>query len=222
MKKKVYSFAVMAMVAGIAILSGCNKDSTPNGKVKSKTESFTNAQGQTSSLTTTYTYDGQGRITLSQPSSGNVTSYSYGNGSITVTSGTTVITGTLNGQNLLTSTNTGFTFTYDNNGYLIASTAGASKSTVNTITDGNVTSSTTNDNGNSTTTVYSYSTKSDYRDYGQSFFGKNSKNLVTTETISNANGTLVFTHTYTFDEQGRVQTETTTGNNTTDVLTFVY
>jgi YD repeat-containing protein len=222
MKKIVNSFLIIGTVSALIFSSGCKKAATIDGHVATWTEAHTPTGGATTSTTTTYSYDGQGRVVLQSPTSGNPTSTIYGSGSVTVTTGTTVTTYQLNSSGLAISDNAGNTYTYDNNGYQLAQTNGQVSSTVNTIVSGNVTNTVISQGGNSETITYNYTTTKDYRNYGLAYLGKNSTDLISSGSVAQGSNTTTYVFTQQLDSKGRVIQETLTGGNATDINTYTY
>ena len=218
MKKKFYSIMVFSLVASIALFSGCKKDSI-NGKVKSITSSSTG----TASSTTTFTYDGQGRL-ISQQGATSTSSISYSQSTVTIstTGGATTIY-TLNPQGYIASSNNGaVNYAYDDAGFLTTETAGAN-SLRRTISNGDIQSETTIINGSTTTTTYTRMSNVDYRDFGLSFQGRSSTHLANTEIVTSNGSSVTYTYGYNFDGQGRVINETITssaGNITTNTYNY--
>ncbi len=220
MNKAFKSLVVILALGGVMVSTSCKKN-TVNGRVKSQTDVAT-ANGQTSTVTTNYSYDNQGRQTLAQPSVGNSTVTVYGNGSVTQTTGSTVVTYQLNSSGLAISDNSGGTYQYDNNGYEISETHGPNSSTTFTILNGNVSNESLVNNGNTVTGNFSYLTTTDYMDLGIKFLGKRNVNLVNTLLISQGGNTTQYTFAYTFDDKGRVLQSTRTGNNLTYQISYTY
>lgn len=208
-------------VSVLLFFGGCKKSNPVNGTVRTVVEAYT-ANGQTTNTTTNYTYDNQGRQVLAAPTVGNSTVTVYGSGSVTQTTGTTVVTYQLNAQGLAISDNTGATYTYDNNGFLLSETSGPNNSQSNTISNGDISNSTIVVNGVTTNLTYSYTTNTDYKNTGISFLGKNSTHLISSVLYSQGSATVTYTFTYAFDNQGRVLQMTITGNNTTDQFSYTY
>ena len=220
MKKIIYTSSTLFLIAAVLLIGSCKK-TTVNGLVKSTADSYT-SNGQTTNSTAIYTYDGQNRLTEYQPGSGTPTTISYGSGSVTVTQGSSVTIYQLNSSGYATSDNQGNIYVYDNNGFNTTTTnTGANTTNVFSISNGNVSSEQSTVNGVTTTYAYTYLSTADYRTYGLKFLGKNSVNLVNTESISNPN-TTTYTFSYTFDSKGRVQTQTYISGTTTDVTTYTY
>ena len=131
MNKAFKSLVVMFALTGLMVSTSCKKN-TVNGRVKSSTTTTT---GQ-NPVTTTYTYDGSGRILTIQDNSGTE-SYTYGPSTVTVTDvsgGTTIYT--LNAQGYAGNDNQGLTYSYDNNGNLVTITAQGGSSQTSTYQNG--------------------------------------------------------------------------------------
>jgi hypothetical protein len=221
MKKIINSFIIAGAVSALIFSSGCKKAATIDGHVASYTETKT-VTGQTPvTTTTTLTYDAQNRLTEIQATNSTPTTYSYGSGTVTQIQGANQVIFQLNGSGLATSDNVGDVWVYDNNGYNTNYTnVGQGVSAVLTISNGNLTSQQYTQNNVTSTTSYTYLTTTDYRNYGQAFFGKNSVDLENSESTSPANTSKTFS--YTFDSKGRVQTQTYISGTTNDVTTYTY
>lgn len=195
----------------------CKKSTSPNGKIKGET--YRHQFSDTTIIDTlSYSYDQQGRVTVIQHVNGRET-YVFSNNSYIYTpvSGAPV-TGVLNGQGLVISTSNGASYGYDNNGYLISSTD-TILSSYFIIANGNMVADSEVVNGNSSVQHYTHSSKVDYRDFGRSFAGKANHNLVLSDSL---NGVPTNTTSYTFDNQGRVSTETISGNGLLLTTTYSY
>ena len=223
---------------GIDCGGSCNACTTAVAKVKTVTL-------QTSVLyTDSLIYDSQGRQIVYDGGANNYGTYTYNGSTVTKTvqsscSGnpcTYYLIYTLNANNLATyriyrdGAYTSFTqSTFDAEGHLLTeisidSSTGLSRDTIiNTWTNGNLTTSysgSVNPFGHySYTYVYTYLTdKLNTADYGTSFLGKTSTNLV--HTIS-YNGT-VYTLDYEYDTQGRVKKSTSTPSISNYYAEFTY
>ena len=186
--------------------------------------------------TTIYTYDNTGRLATSLEDT-LLTTYTYGSNSITVTnmlSGHTFLTvyNTSPGG-LATSDSKGFVYTYSSWGYLMSLSytgAGTYDSTLYLVSDGNVNTTIRHQVDSSTdnrvTTVYTYLSTIDSRDYGLSFLGGQSTNLINTETITQIiNGstyTINYTYSYTFDNKGRVTQQVKSSGTATYTTAYTY
>ena len=178
--KKIFNTTIgMALVAAVVFISGCSKTPVINGYIKTISESQT-AGGATTTSNTTLTYDAQNRLSIVQQGTSTPVQFSYGSGSITQTQGSQVTIFTLNSAGLVVSDNQGNSYVYDNNGYNTTTTNNGvgGTTTINTISNGNVANSSSTTNSLTTTYAYTYLTTTDYRNYGQSYFGKSSKNLI--------------------------------------------
>lgn len=203
---------------------GCKKEAVTTTNTNTAKYGFvkTYADG---SATITFSYDNQGRLDsiVDNDLSGIITTYTltYNSGSVVLTGGGSTVIYSLNSQGLATSDNAGNVYTYDNNGYLISTVKGTG-SRQYTIANGNVTSIvlTNIDGFSKDTTVNTFGTQTDYRNYGLSFLGKNGtfqtlifpylsysikSNLLVTQTVENRNN--FYGWTYTFDSLGRVTSE---------------
>lgn len=216
MNKAFKSLVVILALGGVMVSTSCKKNSV-NGRVKSTTSTTT---GQ-NPVTTTYSYDGQGRVLTIQDNSGTE-SYSYGPSTVTVTNvqGQTTIY-TLNNQGYAGSDNQGLTYSYDNSGYLTAVAAQGGGSQTSTYQNGDEQTRTIVSNG-TTTILFTYLTNTDYRDYGKHFLGKRNSHVLNSVTVTSGNNTTTYTFTYNFDDQGRVVTATQTGNNSITTTTYTY
>lgn len=195
----------------------CKKINPPNGKVKGETyrHQFSNT---TDIDTLSYSYDQQGRVISIQHINGQETYVFNGNSYIYTPLSGVSVTGTLNSQGLVTSISNGFTYSYDQNGYLV-SWLGPDFSYYYTIGNGNILEDSEVNNGNSSIQYYTHSSIIDYRDFGRSFEGKQNHNLTLSDSVSVGQKSTI---SYTFDSKGRVATETITGNGILFVDAFTY
>lgn len=234
MKKTLYSTVVLFLTSFILFISSCSKVVVVDGHVATQTEVYT-VGGVPTATTTTFTYDQFGRqirqiMAQAGVSDTAFTAYpSYY--SVTDTTRSSGILSTLTyslDAGLASHDNSGTGYTYDNNGYLINQRPNSTTSTINTILNGNVTTSVVNQVGLDTiTTTYTPSTIRNYWNFGINFLGKPNQNLVSTSTQKVSQfgtvTTTVYTYTYTYDGQGRVKTMNISGNNaTTDDYTYTY
>jgi YD repeat-containing protein len=233
MEKKSRSLIATASLFVLLCVSGCTKSGSSSGgnnnnnngggttSVSNLVASFTNTNSSTGASTTyTYSYDSQNRLIQLQISDGTPTStFTYGTGTVTRTQGTTTTIYTLNAAGFVASDNQGNTYTYDDNGYLVNETNSDGASTINTISNGNVTSS-VQTTSTGTTTMYSYTfiTNPNTLLNGVTFLGTPDKSLVQTEGI---NG-ISYPFSYTYDSHGRASTETIVSGSTKLIRTYTY
>ena len=207
---------IFSLVLG-SLLGGCKKASTPNGKIKGQT--YWHQFSDTTIIDTlSYTYDQQGRVILIQHVNGSE-AYSYSNNSFIYTpvSGPN-ITGILNNKGLVSSTSDGFIYSYDENGYLL--TRSLPTLTDNyTIRGGNIVADSQILNGHSSIQQYLYLDQTDYRDFGRAMYGRANRNLVSSDSIL---GITKNTAIYTFDNQGRVASETFSGRGVILISKYSY
>jgi YD repeat-containing protein len=226
MTKTFYTLIAAFPMLLLLFVSGCSKSSSSpsssnNGTVSDLVASFTNTNSTTGASTTyTYSYDGQNRLTELQISDGTPTAtYTYGQGIVTKTQGTTTTIYTLNNAGLAASDNQGNTYTYDGSGYMINESNPNGASTVNTVSGNNIVS-TVQTTSTGTTTTYSFTFLSNLSSlkFGLTFTGTASVNLPQTESI---NG-FVYPLSYSYDSHGRVQTEKIVSGATVLLRTYNY
>jgi YD repeat-containing protein len=217
MKKSFRTLVVLLTVAGVCFTTSCSKKAAVNGKVKSETSTTTGG----TAVTTTYTYDSQGRVISIQDNSGTET-YSYSQSNVTKTSVSGQVTiYTLNNQGYAGSNNVGATYTYDNNGYLNGiSVTGVGSESI-TISNGDAVSATVITTG-TITYLYTFLSNVDYRDFGQSFLGKSNTHVINSYTVTSGSNSTTYTFSYNFDSEGRVLTQTKTGNGQITTTTYTY
>ncbi len=228
MNTKFLTLPLSVMLSTGIIIIGCSKSSTSgnnnNGGGGSHSDlvaNFTNTNSTTgASVTYTFTYDGQNRLTGETFTDGtSPISITYGTGTITKVQGTITTVYTLNSTGEVASDNMGNTYTYDGNGYLLSETNPDGASTTNTVTSGNVTSIVqTPTSGASTTYTFTFSGKSNSLKYGEDFLGTPNTNLIQTEGINGVS----YSFTYTYDSYGRVATLKIVSGPTTLSRTFTY
>jgi len=215
---------------GITCLTSCKKKSNSTGNLVM----MENDAG----LVSSYTYDGQGRVTNVQYSDNTRETYSYSAGTVTYqyydsgvsTPGETTIY-TLNSQGLATSdVSTGpdvtggtelDSFTYNSQGYTTYANYGGQMWTYLYTNDDltlEIPATTTID-----TLINTYLSVTDNRNWGEPFLGLDSKNLLSTEhdQLNYYN----HTHTYQYDSQGRVTQETVNpaySGSGVEVITYSY
>lgn len=233
MKKQNNNVILGIIIFTFLAIGGCKKkDNTPPPVINGKVKSMNWVWG--GNVTTDYTYDSQGRLTMSQDNNHTTGSvikniYTYGTNSVIIqtingTSQSTKVYN-LNAQGYIIngdSTN----YNYDNEGHCIYSSNSYSTYTY-TYTNGNMITDVETYNGTTYTYTYTFLTdKTDYRDNGMKFYGNGSKNLVNymtrTPSQSPPNPDIT-TLTYEYDSKGRVTKET--GLNTssyTTTTTFTY
>ncbi len=239
--KPILLSAVVIALFAVVSISGCNKpdDNTTSctDGLKNGTETGVDCGGSCTactakqflvktktfvgggdSYTETYTYDDRGRITsvTSVSTLGSLTTtYTYSGSAITVNDGANTSTITLNSQGYAVSRTLSWgtiTYTYDADWHLLSSSDGLSY----TWSAGNMTSA------SSPTTTYTdtYLTNkfntTGNENFGQTFLGKSSINLVDAYILVN-NGS-VYTYTYQYDSQNRV----IQADDGTAVLTYTY
>jgi YD repeat-containing protein len=200
---------------------GNNNNNTGSSGVSNLVASFTNVNSATGASTTyTYSYDSQNRLIQLQISDGTPTStFTYGTGTVTRIQGTTTTVYTLNAAGFAASDNQGNTYTYDGNGYLTEESNPNGASTINTISNGNVTSSVqTTSAGVTTTYSYTYLSNPNTLLNGVTFLGTPDASLVQTEGI---NG-ISYPFSYTYDSHGRASTETIVSGSTKLIRTYTY
>ena len=186
--------------------------------------------------TTIYTYDITGRQATSLEDT-LLTTYTYGSNTVTVTSmlaghnfATTYYT---NVNGLATSDSRRFSYTYSSWGYLASlayTGAGTYDSTVYLVSVGNIDTTIRHQvdsaTDNRVTTVYTYLSTVDSRDYGLSFLGKQSTNLINTENITQiingSNYTVSYIYSYTFDNKGRVTQQIRSSGTATYTTAYTY
>ena len=227
----------LTVIAAMLFFTACNKDlpiaSMTTARIK--TETTTSPSGV--ALTFAYTYDSAGRQ-LTATMDTVVTVYTYATGGITKTI-------TLAGQNFVTTytINTvgkvitdsrNYVYSYDINGYRTAMTYtgnGNYDSTLYTITNGNLTTAIQHqvDAGtdNLLTTVYTYYSTIDSRDYGMAALqGSPNNNLLKTETIvqqiNGATYTSAYDYTYSFNAQGLISQQVRTSGSASYTTNYVY
>jgi len=219
------------LLIGTSLFVSCSKSggsgtSTPTGPVNGLVASYTQAAttgGTTTTTVYTFTYDSQNRLIERDVTNQSPATYVYGSGTVTETQGTNVTVYTLNSAGLATSDNQGNAYTYDSNGYLTNetnSTTGAS--TTNTVSDGNIVSSVQTSGGVTLNISYTFLSGTNFATTGQSFLGAADANLIQYETIKDSFGTFTYPFTYTYDSEGRKQTEKIVEGSTTYVITFTY
>jgi len=218
------SLAVL-LISFLLFFNACKKEQSSTNTNNNNTAKYgfvkTYADG---SGTITFSYDSQGRLdSVVDNDFSGITTYTltYNSGSVVLTGGGSTVIYTLNSQGLATSDNAGNVYSYDNNGYLISTVKGTGSRKYN-ISNGNVSSIilTNIDGFSNDTTVNTFGTQTDYRNYGISFLGKNGtfetllypyfsysikSNLLVTQTVENRYTT--YGWTYTFDSLGRVTSE---------------
>jgi YD repeat-containing protein len=227
MKKMFHSLIVAVSIFLLLLTSGCTKSSSSgsggggNTSASDLVASFTNTNSATGASTTyTFTYDAQNRLTEEQISDGTApATYTYGSGIVTKTQGTTTTVYTLNSAGFAASDNQGNTYTYDGNGYLtnITNTDGAS--TVNTISNDNITTSVqTTSTGVTTTYTFTYMSRANTIKFGDTFLGSANASLYQSEGINGIN----YGFTYTYDANGRASTLKIVSGSTTLTRTYTY
>jgi hypothetical protein len=143
---------------------------------------------------------------------------------------TTYYTNTLG---LATSDSKGDNYSYDANNYLTTMwhTANGSADTIfYTIHNGNadtvIQRQSDSLTGNAVTTIYTYLPNTDSRNYGIAFLGTPDKNLVQTETITQAlNGSaysISYNFSYTFDASGRVTQQVMASGSASYTTAYTY
>ncbi len=239
-KQLLFITAVLSLV----FCFSCKKENTTNtpgnpaaNNVKVKTQ--TGNWG-----TTTYTYDGNGRVTLEQNSSGSKVTYDYQNGMVIKkqynTGGVNDFTAQFevgaNGLIIKETHPNSPTYVsisvYNNDQEIVKRTI-----TQNGVTDafdyfysnGNCDSVRNSSNGNwNSTEVYTYFTDKlnslDNNAYGLPYFGKGNKNLVKTEQwfYSGGQSTSLYNYSYEWDGNGMVSKETVTWNANINISYFTY
>ena len=219
------------------LLSSCKKDtSAPINVTISKVRSqiITSSSGLPD--TTIYTYDNTGRLYTSLEDT-LLTTYTYGSNTVTVTSmlaGRTFLTiYNTNSRGLATSDSKSFVYKYSSWDYLTSLSytgTGIYDSTLYFVSGGNVDNTVRHQVDSATdnlvTTTYTYLSIIDSRDYGLSFLGKQSTNLINTETITQViNGstyTIRYTYSYTFDNKGRVTQQVRSSGTATYTTAYAY
>ncbi|HLX90076.1 MAG TPA: hypothetical protein VKR32_00250, partial [Puia sp.] len=168
----------------------------------------------------TFTYDSQNRLTQEQFSDGTATiSFVYGTDTVTETQGTTITVYALNNSGVAASDNQGNTYTYDANGHLLSETNPNGASTMNTVTNNNITKSVqTTAGGTVTTLTYTFTTGTNTLKFGLTFTGAPNANLIQSEGINGTN----YPFTYTYDSHNRVQTQKIVSGSTTLLRTYTY
>ena len=225
MKKILYTSSTLVLIGALLVMGGCKKTPVVTGFIASQTETNSPNGGTPTTTVTTNTFDSQNRLVEQQATSTTPVTLAYSNGQVTVTQGSNITIYTLNSAGYATSDNNGYTYVYDNNGYntTASSHAAGATTSVNTISNGDLQSSAQTTNGATTTYSYTYLTTVDYRSNGVAFLGKNSTHLVNTLTVSaGTNNTTVYTFSYTFDSKGRVQTQSLSSVNGTDIISYTY
>jgi YD repeat-containing protein len=227
MKKTFYTLTAVALLY-LFLFNGCSKSTSSNnnnnnnnGSVSDLVASFVNTNSATGASTTyTFTYDAQNRLTEEQISDGTApATYTYGSGTVTKTQGTTTTIYTLNNAGLATSDNQGNTYTYDGNGYLTNVTNTDGASTVNSISNGNITTSVqTTSTGTTTTYTYTFISKANTIKFGDTFTGSPDASLFQAEGINGIN----YAFTYTYDSHGRAATLKIVSGATTLARTYTY
>jgi len=208
MKKILYTSSALVLMVALLVIGGCKKTPVVTGFIASQTETNSpNGQNPTTTVTTN-TYDAQNRLVEQQATGTTPFTIAYSNGQVTVTQGSNITIFTLNSAGYATTS---------------SSHAAGATTSVNTISNGDLQSSAQTTNGATTTYSYTYLTTVDYRSNGVAFLGKNSTHLVNTLTVSaGTNNTTVYTYSYTFDSKGRVQTQSLSSVNGTDIISYTY
>ncbi len=186
--------------------------------------------------TTVYTYDNAGRQITSLEDTLHTT-YTYGTNTVTMSYflagqnfGTIYYT---NVNGLATSDSRRFAYTYSSWGYLTTlsyTATGVYDSTLYLVSGGNVDTTIRHQvdsaTDNRVTTVYTYLSTVDSRDYGLSFLGKKNTNLINTETVTQViNGstyTVSYVYSYTFDNKGRVTQQVKSSGTATYTTVYTY
>ena len=236
---------ILPVLATLILINSCKKDSPANNtpltsanyKVKSIIDAYTGSGGN-STDTTTFTYDGQGRLLTALSSQGN-TIFTYSGNTVSIVNPYLPVTlsGTLGSNGLITSIVqpqlptgqpiTDYTYAYNAAGDLLSAAGYYSTNNVlvdssnYTWTDSNLVSVIYSNGSTLSHVSYTYTTTREYRDYGFSYgfgydnfcagiiAGRNSRNLINTETDTDGSGSITtYTYAYTFDSYGRVITET--------------
>ena len=186
----------------------CRKSTPASNKVKTAII----YSGSIGYDTITYTYDQYGRRCIVHNRFGTF-HYSYNANTIneidSTNSGIDTITLNINAEGYVISSSGGGTFHYDNNGYLSQIQDNVQPSYIDT-------------------TNYTYTTKTDNRDYGDAFFGKTSTHLP--KTFFNSPNTSYppynvqsGTYAYNSDRYGRVIGQTISGDSAVIAInTFSY
>jgi YD repeat-containing protein len=237
MKKILYSTVILFLASFILFISSCSKVVVVDGHVATQTEVYT-APGTATTTITTFTYDQYGRQVqqiMAQTGVFDTTATTYNSYySVSDTSRSNGVLSTVTyslDAGLASHDNGGTGYAYDNNGYLTGQRSNASSFTINTISNGNITTSVLYQVGLDTvTTTNTYLTNRSYWNFGINFLGKPNQNLVSTgRQVTSQYGTLTTinaTYTYTYDGHGRVKTEniaiTGTGFSATDDFTYTY
>jgi hypothetical protein len=223
--------ALLAIIIfALLVVAGCKKNgSSVNtfGAIKSAKSSFRFGVGVYLNVSSSYTYDSQGRPTKMQyyDSLGNATwyrTYTYKGDSLVWGASDSgglnpgvINTYSLNGQGYIAGSAVGpEVFDYDNLGHCVYHTY-QSQIQTNAYSNGNLIATNFNANGISSTITYTYLTdKTEYRNYGFAAYlgppycdygmgelsGKNNANLIN---IS-ISGFDTVVYTYQFDSKGRV------------------
>jgi hypothetical protein len=201
-------------------------NSNVSNKVKTAIHTYYSA-GSLVTRSTSYSYDGQGRVTLIQEYN-QTTSYSYSGNTVqeiksifSMGVNDTVVY-TLNSSGLATSgsgSTTQIVCSYNTDGYLVEQIncniyMGSSycDTVRNVIQNGNITS-TIKSYG---TSVFTMGSETDNRDFGLSIFGKTNKNVIQTETYS---GTGNYVYTYERDSSHRIIKQIIVAD---DITTYTY
>jgi hypothetical protein len=237
MSAKRFFAPVLISLVFISFFMGCVKNPPPSTNVtisKVKSQITTSSTGVPD--TVIYTYDSLGRQITSQTDT-LVMAYAY-------TANTVTMTDMLNGVHFLTIYNTnsagqatsdskGFVYAFNAAGYLTNYSytgTGNYDSTIYAISGGDIDISVQHQADSATnnlvTTSYTYLSTEDSRDFGLTFLGKQSTNLINTETITqltNSNSySINYTYSYTFDSKGRVSQQVQSSGTATYTTSYTY
>jgi len=225
MRTITYIPIALALLLTILLLGGCKK-STVNKQnlVQGSISVVRSANGNTVYDTIAYSYNSQGWLTIVRQGNGSaVATWSYTPNTATFIQGTDTAVYQLNNQGLAISDNTGYVYTFDNNGYCTSAiNATSGVTTIYTVSGGNILTQQTTVAGSTSTYVCTFLSTPDNRNYGEPYFGKRDVNLVNTETVTTAGTSTTYNFTYTFDSQGRVQSSTTTNGSSSETISYSY
>ena len=229
---------LLLIVAFAISVTGCRKDPAIDGGSTNRINTQTTTSATGTPIIVTYSYDGSGRQVQARVDT-EVTVYTYAASlvtKITTLAGVNFETDyTLNSAGLAAFDSKGYAYKYDSSGYLISLidtnvSTGNYDSTFYTVHMGNADTVVQHQGDQATsnviTTIYTYQSNTDLRDFGLSFTGQQNKNLINTATITQIiNGSIdrvVYTYNYTIDSRGRVSQQVVTSGTATYTTSYIY
>lgn len=220
----------------ILLLETCKKDNNFTNQYRIKSTTIRTNNGL--SYIDHFVYDSIGRLTEDYHDGSNFVIYNYYPDKIIEISQTSlqssIDTLYLNSLGLVSYTTSGYSYTYDNNGYLlqqIYTHSGYRDTLTNIISNGNEVSYQNDQHQSSSDTYFSrndtYSNDIDTRYWGVFFLGKSNKNLLRNSSYISSGSNITTTrystdYFYRYDNIGRITQVMTISTNNSDTSRIDY